>query len=276
MQLISESYALMKEGLGLKEEEIQEVYANWNKGALNSYLIEITANIFNKFDEKSGKRIVDVIIDVAKQKGTGMWTSLSAMELQVPVPTIDIAVEMRDLSMLEDQRQQCSKLYKRVIKPLKGNRETLIKQLHNALHTGFIVTYAQGMALISTASDKLKYNFDMETIARIWRGGCIIRAAFLENIRKAYQKNPKLPNLILDPDISKQIIANEEDLRHVVCAAAETGLPSPGLMTSLSYIDAFRSAWLPANLIQAQRDYFGAHTYERVDAKGTFHTEWEQ
>ena len=275
MQLIGETYGIMKEGLGLQDEEIQKVYSEWNKNELNSYLIEITANIFNKFDEKSGKLLVDVILDVAKQKGTGMWTSQSAMELQVPIPTIDIAVEMRDLSMLEDQRKQCSKLYERIIKPYTGNRETFIEQLRNALYVSFILTYAQGLAVLSTASEKFNYNIDLEVVARIWRGGCIIRAALLENIRQAYQKDPKLCNLILDADISKRIIANEEALRHVVCASAEMGLPAPGLMTSLSYIDGYRSAWLPANLIQAQRDYFGSHTYERVDAKGIFHTEWE-
>jgi 6-phosphogluconate dehydrogenase len=203
-----------------------------------------------------------------------MWTSQSAMELQVPIPTIDLAVAMRDLSVFEKQREKAGEIFKRPIPPFAGDRKAFIDKIGHALHAAMIVVYAQGMAVLAAASDKYKYHLDLETVARIWRGGCIIRAVLLEDIRMAYRNQPGLPNLLLAPDLSIKVIAHEEDLRRVVCAAIELGLPAPCFMTALAYLDGYRSAWLPANLIQAQRDYFGAHSYERIDVKGTFHTDW--
>jgi 6-phosphogluconate dehydrogenase len=274
MQLISESYDFMKRGLDISDDRLHDIFGEWNNGVLNSYLIEITANIFSKIDEKTGKSLIDEILDVARQKGTGMWTSQSAMELQVPIPTIDIAVSMRDLSVFEDQREEVSKILTRPVSKIKGDPKLILTQLHNAFYTAMIITYAEGMTLLVAASVRYKYFFDLEAIARIWRGGCIIRAALLEKIRDAIKSRPHLPNLLLDPNLSEKILENQESLRQIVCMAADSGIPLPAFMASLGYLDSFRSSWLPANLIQAQRDYFGAHTYERTDEKGTFHTEW--
>ncbi|HZM05622.1 MAG TPA: NADP-dependent phosphogluconate dehydrogenase [Candidatus Saccharimonadales bacterium] len=276
MQLLAETYDLMKRGLDLNDDELHEVYALWNKGELNGYLVEITSHIFSKQDEKTGKRLIDEILDVAKQKGTGMWTSQSAMELQVPIPTIDLAVAMRDLSVFEKEREQASAIYQRPIRRFTGDRDTFIKQLGRALYAAMIVTYAQGMALLAVASEKYKYQLDLEAVARIWRGGCIIRAALLEDICAAFRARRDLPNLLLDASLSHKLTEHQEDLRRIMSQASESGVPTPALMVSLGYLDAYRSAWQPANLIQAQRDYFGSHTYERTDAKGTFHTEWEK
>ena len=276
MQLIAETYDLMKRGLGLNDNELLEVYTEWNTGELNGYLVEITAHIFSKTDEKTGKRLIDEILDVAKQKGTGMWTSQSAMELQVPIPTIDVAVAMRNLSAFEEQRERASAVLQRPARHFGGDRTAFLTQLRRALYAAMIITYAQGLAVLSTASDKYEYHLDLEAVARIWRGGCIIRAALLEDIRAAFRAKRDLSNLLLDPNLSQKVMEHQENLRQVVCQAGELGVPAPGLMVSLGYLDAYRSAWLPANLIQAQRDYFGAHTYERIDAKGTFHTEWEK
>jgi len=274
MQLLAETYDLMKRGLGLSDDELRGVYETWNQGALNSYLVEITSLIFSRVDETTGKRLIDEILDVAKQKGTGMWTSQSAMELQVPIPTIDLAVAMRDLSVFEKQRETAGQIFKRSIPPFGGDHKVFLDQLGHALYAGIIIAYAQGMAVLTAASDKYEYHLDLEAVARIWRGGCIIRTALLEDIRMAYRNQPGLPNLLLAPELSKKVMANQEDLRRVVCVAIELGLPAPCLMTALGYLDGYRSAWLPANLIQAQRDYFGAHSYERIDVKGTFHTNW--
>jgi 6-phosphogluconate dehydrogenase len=276
MQLIAETYDLMKRGLGLNDDELHDVFTAWNNGELNGYLMEITSHIFNKVDQKSGKRLIDEILDVAKQKGTGMWTSQSAMELQVPIPTIDVAVAMRDLSVFVKEREQAGAIYQRSQRRFTGDPDTFRAQLHRALFAAMIITYAQGLSLLVVASHKYTYQLDFEAVARIWRGGCIIRAALLEDICAAFRARCDLPNLLLDPNLSHKVITHQEDLRQVVCQAAGLGVPAPGLMASLSYLDAYRSAWLPANLIQAQRDYFGAHTYERIDAKGTFHTAWEK
>jgi 6-phosphogluconate dehydrogenase len=276
MQLIAETYDLMKRGLALNDDQLRDVYSKWNNGELNGYLMEISSHIFGKVDETTGLRLIDEILDVAKQKGTGMWTSQSAMELQVPIPTIDLAVAMRDLSVFEGQRKKASAILQRPLRSLRGDRDAFLTSLRGALYAAMILTYAQGLAVLTAASDKLEYHLNLEAVARIWRGGCIIRAALLEDICAAFDAQPDLPNLLLDPQLSRKIMEHQEDLRRVVCQAAESGVPIPGLMVSLGYLDAYRSAWLPANLIQAQRDYFGAHTYERIDAKGTFHTEWEK
>ena len=276
MQLIAESYDLMKRGLDLNDDEIHEVYASWNQGELNGYLVEISSHIFSKPDEKTGRRLIDEILDVAKQTGTGMWTSQSAMELQVPIPTIDLAVALRDMSVFEKEREQAGAIYQRSLRRFNSDRNRFLAQLGRALYAAIIVTYAQGFALLVAASAKYKYQLDFEAVARIWRGGCIIRAALLEEICAAFRARRDLPNLLLDPNLSLKLMEHQEDLRQVVCQAAGAGVPASGLMVSLGYFDAYRSVWLPANLIQAQRDYFGAHTYERIDAKGTFHTEWDK
>jgi 6-phosphogluconate dehydrogenase len=276
MELIAETYDLMKRGLGLTNDELHVVYNKWNQGELKSYLIEITAQIFLQRDDKTDKRLIDMILDEAKQKGTGKWTSWGAMDLQVPTPTVDAAVMMRDLSGYKVERKIAAQMIHGPKTTFKGDRDRFISQLRNALYASMIITYTQGMALLKQASNAYGYGLNLEAVARIWRGGCIIRAALLEDIRTSYQKQPGLVNLLMDPHLSEEVMAQQGDLREVVSVAANLGLPAPGLMVSLAYFDGYRSAWLPANLTQAQRDYFGAHTYERVDKKGVFHTQWGQ
>jgi 6-phosphogluconate dehydrogenase len=275
MQLIAEAYDLMKRGLGLTDDELEDVYRVWNDGELNGYLMEITSHIFARKDANTDQRLIDEILPVAAQNGTGLWTSQSAMELQVPVPTIDLAVAMRDLSVVAQQREQSSSIYQRPIHGLDGDRAAFLGQLGRAMVASMIIVYAQGLALLAVASDKYKYAIDLEAVARIWRGGCIIRCGLLDDIGAAFHARRDLPNLLLDPALSRKVIEHQECLRRVVSQAGEMGVPCPGLMVSLGYFDAYRSVWQPANLIQAQRDYFGAHTYERIDAKGAFHTQWE-
>ncbi|HOK54353.1 MAG TPA: NADP-dependent phosphogluconate dehydrogenase, partial [Armatimonadota bacterium] len=275
MQLISETYDLMKRGLGLTNDELHSVYDQWNQGEINSYLIEITSRIFTRADDKTGKRLIDLILDEARQKGTGKWASQDAMELQVPIPTIDAAVSARDLSAYKAEREEANRKLSGPEAALKEDRDTFLKQLRNAFYSAMIITHTQGMALLTRASREYHYNLVLEDIAAIWRGGCIIRAALLERIRTVYQENADLPNLLLS-ELGEEVAQRQDDLRGVVESAARAGIPAPAFMASLAYFDGYRSAWLPANLIQAQRDYFGAHTYERVDIKGVFHTQWEQ
>ncbi len=274
MRLIAEIYDFMKRGLGFTDAQIHSVFDRWNHEELNSYLVEITADIFARIDEKTGRRLIDVILDEAGQKGTGMWASQDAMDLQVPIPTIDVAVAMRNLSGYKDEREEAAHVLHRPLSHCEGDRLKFIGQLRSALYAGMIITYAQGMALLAVASVKHEYHLNLEKVARVWRGGCIIRAALLEDICAAFQARGDLPNLLLDPNLSNKVMEHQENLRSLVCAASQLGIPVPGLMVSLGYLDAYRSAWMPANLIQAQRDYFGSHTYERVDAKGAFHTQW--
>jgi len=276
MQLIAESYDLMKRGLGLSNDELHAVYNRWNQAELNGYLMEITANIFLQEDDKSNKRLIDMILAEAKQKGTGMWTSQDAMTVQVPVPTIDMAVVMRNMSAYAAERKEASQVLTGPQASFQGERQAFIEQLRNALYASVILTYAQGMAQLRTASSENHYDLDLEAVARIWRGGCIIRAALLEDIRSAFKARRDLPNLLLDKKFGQAVSNRQKDLRSVIQSASGLGLPIPGMMSALSYFDAYRSAWLPANLIQAQRDYFGSHTYERVDEEGVFHTHWEQ
>lgn len=276
MQLIAEIYDLMKRGLGLNDDELHTIFKQWNDAELNSYLVEITSNIFSKIDVKTGKHLLDLIVDVAEQNGTGMWTSLSSMELQMPTPLIDVAVSMRDLSVFKSERKASEALYKRPIKAIVADKHKILSQLQGALYTGMIIAYAQGMALLSTAAQKYCYQYDLEEVARIWRGGCIIRSQLLEDFRAAFRRKKDLPNLLLDQDLAEKISANQEDLRHVVAHATISGIATPALMSALSYLDSYRSFWQPSNLIQAQRDYFGSHRYERLDEKGSFHTEWDK
>ena len=275
MELIAESYDLMKRGLGLTNDELAEVFTGWNKSELNGYLVEITSHIFRKIDERTGKRLIDLILDEAKQKGTGMWTSQDAMDIQAPTPVIDAAVVARNLSVLKIEREAASRRFKSQTIPLDVNRDVILTQLKGAMYASMIITYAQGMALLHSASHVYNYGLNLEDVARIWRGGCIIRAGLLEDIRTAFHASPELPNLLMDSHLGQEVMSKLDDLRAVVGMAVRQGIPAPCLMASLAYFESYRSAWLPANLIQAQRDDFGAHTYERVDDKGVFHTHWE-
>jgi 6-phosphogluconate dehydrogenase len=276
MQLLAETYDLLKRGLGLGPEELHGVYARWSKTELSSYLVEITARIFQVRDPRTGGPLVEVVRDAARQKGTGKWTSWDAMDLEVPTPTIDTAVMMRDLSGYRQEREEAARLLAGPRRVFRGDKERFLGKLKNALYAAMIITYAQGLALLKRASQAYGYGLDLEAVARIWRGGCIIRAAVLEHIRAAFRNQPELPNLLLDPFLGREVAGRQTDLRDLACAAAELGVPAPGLMVSLAYFDAYRSARLPANLTQAQRDFFGAHTYERLDLPGTFHTQWQE
>jgi 6-phosphogluconate dehydrogenase len=276
MELIAESYDFMKRGLGLGNDDLRKVYRRWNEGVLGSFLMEITAHILGHKDERSGDFLVDRILDAARQKGTGMWTSQDALEQQVPVPSIDMAVVLRNLSAMKDERLQASAKLRGPAPGITGGRKDFIDRLEKALNAGFILAFAQGMAFLHQASASHGYRLRLEEVARIWRGGCIIRADLLEDIGKAFRTRPDLPNLLLHEVFGGKVTALQDDLRFVVGAAAQQGIPAPCMMASLAYFDSYRSAHLPANLIQAQRDYFGSHTYERVDAKGSFHTEWNR
>jgi len=276
MQLIAETYDLMKRGTGFDVEQLHAVYDAWNQSELNSYLMEITSEIFLKNDEKTKNPLVDMILDHARQKGTGKWTSIEAMEQQVPAPTIHAGVGARDMSVYMEERKKASETLRGPHKKDPHLGKQFVDQLENALYVGMVGCYAQGMALLKQAGKNYGDAPDLQTVATIWRGGCIIRAKMLEDIRSAHRNQPDLPNLLLDPRFSGALAARQEDLRHVVCTAARLGIPAPALMTSLAYYDGYRSKRLPANLIMAQRDYFGAHRYERLDESGTFHAHWAE
>ncbi|MFC5524390.1 NADP-dependent phosphogluconate dehydrogenase [Rhodanobacter ginsengisoli] len=275
MQLIAESYAVLKHVLGLSNRELAEVYTDWNQGELDSYLIEITAKIFDRKDEKTGKDLVDVILDRAAQKGTGKWTSQSALDLGVPLPLITESVFARVLSSLKDERVAAStQLAGPEAKPFSGDRKAFIAAVGRALYLSKIVSYAQGFAQLRAASSEYDWNLDYGTIARIWRGGCIIRARFLQDITEAYAGDRSLANLLLAPYF-RDIAANyQAALREVVGAAVAAGIAVPCFSSAIAYYDGYRSERLPANLLQAQRDFFGAHTFERIDQKGSFHEAW--
>ena len=276
MQLIAETYDLLRRGVGLTDDELGEVFSSWNKVELNGYLVEITAEIFRKVDEITGKRLVDVVLDAAHQLGTGMWTSQDALSLHVPTPTIDSAVVTRNLSGLEDQRLALRLKFGRKIQRLSGRRAQTIEQARRSLYAAIILTYAQGFEQLEAASKAYEYNLDLSSIARIWRGGCIIRSKLLQPIRDAYHQQPDLIHLLLDEVLGEAVFERLADLRGLVQTAAGLSLPVPAFMAALAYIDSLSSTHLPANLIQAQRDYFGAHTYERVDQRGVFHTQWSK
>ncbi|EIL93093.1 6-phosphogluconate dehydrogenase [Rhodanobacter fulvus Jip2] len=275
MQLIAESYAVLKHVLGLSNQELADVYTRWNEGELDSYLIEITATIFGKKDEKTGKDLVDVILDRAAQKGTGKWTSQSALDLGVPLPLITEAVFARVLSSLKDERVAASgQLEGPANKAFGGDRDAFIAAVGKALYLSKIVSYAQGFAQLRAASDEYKWQLDYGTIAQIWRGGCIIRARFLQKITDAYAENANLANLLLAPYFRDIAGTYQVALREVVSVAIAAGVPVPCFSSAIAYYDGYRSERLPANLLQAQRDFFGAHTFERIDEKGSFHAEW--
>ena len=276
MQLIAETYDLMKRGLGLHPHELHMVYSRWQQNELNSFLMEITAAIFLRNDDRTGRPLIDMILDQARQKGTGEWTAAEALSIQVPALNIDTAVMMRHMSGYPDQRQAAAQSLQEPAASCYGDKQQFIDELERALYAATIITYAQGMALLKQASRTYGYNLNLETLARIWSGGCIIRARLLEEIQAAYKADPDLENLLLAPLGSQMVKPRVADLRAVVNTGIDLGIPVPGLMMALAYYDAYRSSWLPANLIMAQRDYFGSHTYQRVDAEGTFHTQWEK
>ena len=274
MQLTSEIYDLLKKGGEFNNDELHQTYAKWNTGRLQSFLVEITSEIFKQDDELAEGRLIDKILDRAKQKGTGKWTSQNAMDLGIPVPSIDIAVSMREISALKEERLQADKLYDRpTVKPMDKDRlETLAEE---ALYFSFIITYAQGLHQLADASKEYGYELNISAIAKIWRAGCIIRAGLLADITIAFKADGNLPNLLLSPTFVEKVQSTVHAARELVSYAAKNGIPVPGLSNSLTYFDAYASSRLPLNLIQAQRDYFGSHTYERMDREGTFHTEWE-
>ncbi|MCY7755591.1 NADP-dependent phosphogluconate dehydrogenase [Bacillus haynesii] len=275
MQLISESYFILKHIVGLSSDELHEVFSEWNKGELDSYLIEITADIFTKKDEETGKPLVDVILDKAGQKGTGKWTSQSALDLGVPLPIITESVFARFISSMKEERVKASKLLAGPeAKPAAENKEELIEAVRKALFMSKICSYAQGFAQMKAASEEYGWDLKYGDIAMIFRGGCIIRAAFLQKIKEAYDRDPELDNLLLDPYFKNIVESYQGALRKTISLAVEQGIPVPCFSSALAYFDSYRTATLPANLIQAQRDYFGAHTYERTDKEGIFHTEW--
>lgn len=277
MQLIAEAYDLLKNVLGLNHEQLHQVFAEWNlTDELNSFLIEITADIFTNLDAETGKPLVELIVDAAGQKGTGRWTVMSALEMGVAIPTITAAVNARIMSSIKEERVAASKQLNGPTAKFDGDIKTAINQVRDALYCSKICSYAQGMALLGAASKTFNYNLDLGETARIWKGGCIIRAGFLNKIKRAFDENPNLPNLLLAPEFKQTILDRQDAWREVIAIAAKLGVPVPAFSASLDYFDSYRRDRLPQNLTQAQRDYFGAHTYERVDKDGTFHTEWQK
>jgi 6-phosphogluconate dehydrogenase len=276
MQMISEVYDLLHRAGGLDNKDLHAVFLHWNEGQLQSFLIEITAEVFKTQDdatEDPNDFLVDKILDQAGSKGTGKWTSQEAMDLPVSIPTIDMAVAMRDLSVYKAQRVKAAQLYKPAIQPLKINDE-ILSELENALAFCFTIAYAQGLSMLAKASDELGMNIPLPSVIQVWKAGCIIRSALLGNFTEAFEKDPILPNLLLDQKIAALLKNREEALRRTIALAVEAKIPVAGMNSALAYFDAYTSERLPTNLIQAQRDYFGAHTYQRIDKEGVFHTEW--
>ncbi|MFN8491379.1 MAG: NADP-dependent phosphogluconate dehydrogenase [Caldilineaceae bacterium] len=276
MQLIAEAYDILQNALGLQPAELAEIFTEWNKGELDSFLIEITAKIFRRIDEETGQPLVNFVLDTAQQKGTGKWTSQDAFNIGAPIPTINSAVVQRIISSMKKERVAAAKVLPAGVQDqYGGDRQQLIDAVRQALYASKISAYAQGMAMLRIASNEYKYNLNLGEIASIWRAGCIIRARFLNRITEAFQRNPELPNLLLDENLGHAVTERLPAWRHVVQTAVGLGIPVPAFSGSLAYYDSYRSERLPANLIQAQRDFFGAHTYERTDRSGTFHSQWE-
>jgi len=275
MQLIAEAYFLLKQTLNLSAEEFQQIFEEWNKGELASFLIEITARVFGKKDDETRQPLVELILDKAGQKGTGKWTSQEALDLGAAVPTITAAVDARILSALKKERTHASTVLSGPETQFNGSAQTLVNAVRDALYAAKICSYAQGMSMLKMASEEYNYHLNLSEIARIWRAGCIIRARLLNHIMKVYQTNPDLPNLLIDKTFREAIQSRQDSWRQVIKSAVEHGIPVPAMSASLAYYDAYRSERLPANLIQALRDYFGAHTFERTDRTGTFHAQWE-
>ena len=277
MQLIAESYDIMTRLLGLSVEEVAEIFADWNKGELDSYLMEITADILTRKDEETGKPIVDVILDAAGNKGTGKWTSQSALDLGVPLPLITESVFARYISAMKDERVAASKIIPApTVSAFEGNKEEFVEKIRQALYFSKIMSYAQGFAQLRVASEEYGWDLEYGEIAKIFRAGCIIRAKFLQKITDAYERDPQLTNLLLDEYFNEITQRYQQSVREVVAMAVQAGVPVPTFSSAIAYYDSYRSADLPANIIQAQRDYFGAHTYQRKDKEGTFHYDWYQ
>jgi len=274
MQLIAETYGILKNGLRLDNEAIQKIFSTWNAGRLQSFLLEITTDIFSYKSSGADHLLLDDIKDEAKAKGTGKWTSQVAMDLELPIPTIDTAVSIRDLSEYKMLRENISNLYAENITLGEVDTEAFVANLEQAFYFSMVVTYAQGMHLLSKASDAYTYNLQLASIAKIWRGGCIIRSAFLNDIFNAYQKNNNLAHLLLDEVVSNKIISSLQATREILAMTITAGIATPAITSSLGYFDSIRSKQMPSNLIQAQRDYFGAHTYELTGKQGSFHTQW--
>ncbi|WP_339186841.1 NADP-dependent phosphogluconate dehydrogenase [Paenibacillus sp. FSL R5-0490] len=275
MQLIGEAYHLLKSVLNVSVEELHEIFTEWNQGELDSYLIEITADIFSKYDPETGKPMVDVILDAAGQKGTGKWTSQSALDLGVPLSMITESVFSRFLSAMKDERVAASKILNGpATEAFSGDKKAFIEKVRKALFASKIVSYAQGFAQMRAASDEYGWDLKYGNIAMIFRGGCIIRSQFLQNIKEAYDKDAELKNLLLDSYFQNIVESYQGAWREVIAAAVKQGIPVPGFSSALSYYDSYRTERLPANLLQAQRDYFGAHTFKRVDKEGSFHFQW--
>ncbi|MDQ1524060.1 MAG: 6-phosphogluconate dehydrogenase [Pyrinomonadaceae bacterium] len=279
MQLIAEAYDLMRTVLRMEAQEMADVFDEWNRGDLESFLIEITAQILRVKDEETGKPLVDLVLDKAGQKGTGKWTSDIALDLGIVTPTIDAAVDTRNLSARKEERVEASKQIKGPERAaFSGDRKEMIQAIHDALYASKICSYAQGMNLIRAGSEAYNWNIDLGECSRIWKGGCIIRARFLDKIKQAYGRRADLPNLLLDPDFNAFVQQSQPNWRRAVATAIQTGVAVPGMSASIGYFDTYRTANLPLNLTQAQRDFFGSHTYERTDKPGqpAVHTEWEE
>lgn len=276
MELIAETYQLMKQGAGMTNKELHDVYFKWNEGTLHSFLISITADIFTKKDEHTANDLVDMILDSTGQKGTGAWTTEDAMALEVPVPVIDISVTMRNLSALKKERLEAEKLLQGPKKEINMDKNQVVDILADALDFAIVTVFAQGMELLQKASTVYKYDLNLENIAAIWRDGCIIRASVLEELRTALVTQPDLSNLMLSQVFKERLTGLQDKIRQAACMGINAGIPIPAFTASLNYYDSYRSGWLPGNLLQAQRDYFGAHTYERTDQQGIFHTQWNQ
>ena len=276
MQLIAEAYDILRKVLGLGAEELADIFTEWNKGILDSFLIELTAKVFTVKDDETGKPLVDVILDKAGQKGTGQWTAQIALEMGIQIPTIVAALDGRGMSSLKDERVMASKQIHGPEISNSENKQQLIAAVGDALYNSKVCSYTQGMRLIKAASDQYKWNVNLKDMARIWKVGCIIRAKLLDEIMKAYDRNPNLQSLLLDEFFKKQVVSTQANWRKVVSIAVTNGISTPAMSASLAYFDAYRTASLPQNLTQAQRDFFGAHTYERVDhpEKGFMHTDW--
>jgi 6-phosphogluconate dehydrogenase len=274
MQLMAEAYDILHRGLGLDSARLHEIFSEWNDGELESYLVEITADIFTHLDPETGRAVVDLILDEAQQKGTGKWTSQNALDLGAPTPTINAAVESRIISAYKEERLAASKVLGGPKARITLDTGEVITWVRDGLYAAKICSYAQGFALLRLASTEYDYNLAFGEIARIWRGGCIIRARFLDEVQRAFVRNPDIPNLMIDRGFARALNDRQAALRKTVSLAAENGIPALAFSSALAYYDAYRSERLPANLTQAQRDYFGAHTYRRTDREGIFHTQW--
>ncbi|MGB9177672.1 MAG: NADP-dependent phosphogluconate dehydrogenase [Pyrinomonadaceae bacterium] len=279
MQLIAEAYDILRTVVGMKADELADTFAEWNKGILDSYLIQITSEIFRVRDEETGRPLVDLILDKAGQKGTGKWTAQVALDLGIPIPTINAAIEARFISAMKDERVAASRVIKGPkVEPSSVDRALLISNVHDALYASKICSYAQGFNLIRAGATEWKWSINLSEMARIWKGGCIIRAKFLDSIKAAYTRDASLPNLLLDEDFRAWMEEHQTSWRECLSLAQKSGVPATAMAVSLAYFDSYRTASLPQNLTQAQRDYFGAHTYERLDKPelGAIHTKWER